>query len=684
MHADGAGRLGSRSPSPWSLSLSLCMSLSLGANLCRAGAAGGRGDEARAAAGSVHRARCAARCLSLQLPGVAAKLQHLQNNDSLAWCQNHKQCSKCLEPCKESWDPWDQECHSLCEPLFPKKSHECLASCEFLQSTLAIKQGGCPAPDRASGFAAACVESCARDAECSGLRKCCPNGCGHTCQLPRTLYRGVPLKPRKDLRFWERQPGQLELSWACRFNVSMEPVVYLLQARWNRGFHPSEDAAGPWHTVAQTTDQHVQLSGLSPSRWYQFRVAAVNVHGTRGFTAPSKHFRASGEPSAPPAPTNLRVGNASELADGRVSLRVLWDQPAEPDVPAHHYKAFWSWAVPGQARKTRRRTTHAAQNWLELEQLLPNTEYRLDLQAVGYWGQTRLKSPKATLRFSTPPAALPAAVSSAPQEPHEKPSPGEAQAQRPPHARRPSSVLEVGTPFYHDGRLQVRVYWKRTEGPAAGRFHVHWLPESCAHGFMPGPAARVTQENHMVLEDLAFACKYRVTVVPTRPRGWAQAETIFSTLPCAELKGKGHGHASCLHTQAAPRPEYLSASFSVLTGNVTAHLAWHMPTEPRPSSPALTGIQVTWAEVTEDSRDNSLPNSVVSQARVLPADHRELIVPGLRPSTLYRLELQALTAAGEGPAAVRTFRTPALSTGVHSPPTRHGHLQDRQPPMGTF
>ena len=41
----------------------------------------------------------------------------------------------------------------------------------------------------------------------------------------------------------------------------------------------------------QTTEERVQLADIRATRWYQFRVAAVNVHGTRGFTAPSKHFR---------------------------------------------------------------------------------------------------------------------------------------------------------------------------------------------------------------------------------------------------------------------------------------------------------------------------------------------------------------------------------------------------------
>ncbi|KAG8524564.1 Anosmin-1 [Galemys pyrenaicus] len=76
------------------------------------------------------------------------------------------------------------------QPLFPRKSSECLTSCEFLKHALAVKQGQCPAPEKSSGFAAACVESCEVDGECSGVKKCCPNGCGHTCQVPKTPYKG--------------------------------------------------------------------------------------------------------------------------------------------------------------------------------------------------------------------------------------------------------------------------------------------------------------------------------------------------------------------------------------------------------------------------------------------------------------------------------------------------------------
>lgn len=71
------------------------------------------------------------------------------------------------------------------------------------------------------------------------------------CILP-----GVPLKPRKELVFWEQPSGQLEIRWSSKFNISVEPVLYVVQRRWNYGIHPSEDDATDWQTVAQVQDQH--------------------------------------------------------------------------------------------------------------------------------------------------------------------------------------------------------------------------------------------------------------------------------------------------------------------------------------------------------------------------------------------------------------------------------------------
>lgn len=641
-------------------------------------------DESFSSAG-ICRARCTSRCLSLHLTRISTYIKHFQYNGSLVWCQNHKQCSKCLEPCKESWDLKKNHCQNFCEPLFPKKHYECLTSCEFLKSVLSVKQGDCPAPEKASGFAAACVESCEADNECSGVKKCCSNGCGHTCQVPKNMYKGVPLKPRKELSFTELQNGGLEVRWSSKFNISVEPVIYVVQKRWNYGIHPSEDDATSWQTLTQSTDERVQVPDVRASRWYQFRVAAVNVHGTRGFTAPSKHFRSSKDPSAPPAPTNLRIANSTTNDDGSLSMRIVWDLPEEPDIPVHHYKVFWSWTVNSKSvipsKKKRRKTTGGSHNYVVLEGLQPNSNYMVELQAITYWGQVRLKSAKVSLYFTS---------TQAPTSKDPAPTGGKAkkkvtEALLPPSRRRTSWLLEIGAPFYQDNQLQVKVYWKKTEDTSGGRYHVQWFPESCAHNETKGIEKALTHENYIILQGLTFSCQYKVTVQPAKSKGQLKAESIYFTTPaCSALKGKHHKHFSCppeeviVLPKVLAKPENLSASFIVHEGNITGHFSWklskvnlHQP---------MTGFQVTWAEVTTESRQNSLPNSIISQSQILPADHYLLTVANLRPSMLYRLEVQVLTTGGEGPATIKSFRTPDLPpSSAHRHHLKHHHSHHFKP-----
>lgn len=126
----------------------------------------------------------------------------------------------------------------------------------------------------------------------------------------------------------------------------------------------------------------MRLSDVRPGRWYQFRVAAVNTHGTRGFTTPSKHIHSSrgqtvllypvcdptisgkycinsllshSDPSNPPAPAELRVSNMSFGPGRAAAARVQWSMPADLDVPVHHYKVTWSWTTGRQSSLSKRR-----------------------------------------------------------------------------------------------------------------------------------------------------------------------------------------------------------------------------------------------------------------------------------------------------------------------------------------
>nr|XP_046238246.1 anosmin-1a [Scatophagus argus] len=608
---------------------------------------------------SVSRARCVSRCLSLH--SVAALSTSLQNNGSLGWCHDNKHCAKCLEPCKESWEKQRKSnCRELCEYVFPNKPWECVTSCEFLQSVLAVKQGSCPPPERATGFAAACVESCDHDRECSSQKKCCSNGCGHTCQSPKDLFKGAPLKPKKELSFEELSSGQLKVRWSSRFNISAEPVVYILQRRWNFGIQPSEDTATSWQMVTQTTEQGTRLSDIRPGRWYQFRVAAVNTHGTRGFTTPSKHIYSRREPSNPPAPTELRVANMSFGPGRAVSARLQWSMPADLDVPIHHYKVSWSSTAVGQpsaSPMTKRRKT-VRERQMELDSMQCNRSYNVEVQAVSYWGQSQLKGPRAILHFTTQ-----RTTTAAPGKPT-------------------GDILDVGKPFYHDGQLQVHVYWQRSMDPSVQFYRVRWGPDYCGHNQTRTVEKISTRENFVSLQGLLFSCKYKVLLQPVSKNSHPLTESAsFFTPSCVSIQAKSQKPITCpgekaSHQKVLMKAANLTASFEVQGGNMTAIFSWDLSTVLPHEH--LNGYQVTWAEVIPTSHHNNdkLPHSLISQSQIIPPDSNVLVVTGLHPASLYRLEVQAITTEGEGPATTRTFQTPGHQrTLKRRPRLRKHHLK---------
>lgn len=83
---------------------------------------------------------------------------------------------------------------------------------------------------------------------------------------------GVPLKPRREMSFLEDAEGRVKVAWVSKFNVSVEPIVYMVQSRWNVGIHPSEDDASPWTTVAMVTPLSFSCSSLPPETFLEIYI----------------------------------------------------------------------------------------------------------------------------------------------------------------------------------------------------------------------------------------------------------------------------------------------------------------------------------------------------------------------------------------------------------------------------
>ncbi|XP_036378471.1 anosmin-1b isoform X1 [Megalops cyprinoides] len=633
-----------------------CLFASTGAR--RTGAEDGENSE------KIYSARCTSRCLTLHMTQLTAAFKHLQSDDVLGWCENHRRCSQCLQPCRELWETRRIMSQKACE-----KHHECLTSSEFLMTLQTLKQGDCPPPQKASGFAAACVESCSGDRECSGSKKCCSNGCGHTCQAPANLFKGVPLKPKKDMSFLEDQLGQLEVTWMSKFNVSIEPVLYVLQRRWNYGIHPSEDDATPWQTVLMTMEDRVVLKDVRPHRWYQFRVSAVNSQGTRGFTTPSKHFFSSRDPFPPEMPRNVRGGNFSVRADGTVSVLLLWEPPADEDLAVHHYKVTWSVRVArrtGHDRKENSRVTEGVVSEIELEGLQPNTAYLVQVQAVAYWGQKRLKSSKSQLTFTTPSTAGSPGAASQGQVT------AEVSNELPTSHSTPTLLrLEAASPHYHNNQLQVKVFWKKRLQETvkdSTLYLLRWYPDVCANNVTKTEKTATVQGTHFVITGLLFACKYRVAVMPMSGQGHgSEAVTSVTTPQCSAVKGRGVKSVSCAREERHPlarkaqqRPERLTAAFHTVNGSLQGIFSWQV-SQAAPGQGSIAGFQFSWVQVSSSTSTTAVSDTLISQTQILAPDQYSLTVDHLQPESVYKVQVQALSAGGSGPSVVRTLHTPQLN-----------------------
>uniref|UniRef100_A0A667YCL0 Anosmin 1b n=1 Tax=Myripristis murdjan TaxID=586833 RepID=A0A667YCL0_9TELE len=585
-------------------------------------------------------ARCTSRCLTLHMTQLTAAFRHLQVHlYSLFSCQ------RCLQPCKELW-----ETRKVPSPKSCEKQTECVTSREFLASLRSSRQGDCPPPQRATGFAAACVESCSLDQHCPAPRKCCSNGCGHTCQAPANLYKGVPLKPRREMSFLEDSEGRVKVAWVSKFNVSVEPVVYMLQSRWNIGIHPSEDHASPWATVAMTLAEHVVLSELRPQRWYQFRVAAINSQGSRGFTTPSKHYISSKDPSPPDAPTSIRVTNQTLDHGVVVAVLLRWEPPRDGDLPVHHYRVTWT---PRHTHTSHgnRHSPHShthAQCELWLQGLQPATSYFLSVQTVAYWGQKRLKSPRAQIVFTT-------ITSTAAPNPV---SPGTLR-------------LEAAAPHYHDDQLQVKVFWKWLHQDP-GPYVLRWRPHTCDTNITSTERTTAVQGTHHTIKGLLFSCKYRVAVATEEDPG-SEAVTWVTTPACSSVRVRA-GKALPCNTEERPlsgrkvilRPERLTADFQQVNGTLLATFRWRL-SQHALHQPAIEGFQFTWTQLDLHSgvtvATEGQEDTLISQTQIVSPSQRSVTVSGLQADSTYQLQLQVLTAGGSNGAAVsKIIRTPVINT----------------------
>ncbi|XP_072264291.1 anosmin-1-like [Pyxicephalus adspersus] len=335
------------------------------------------------------------------------------------------------------------------------------------------------------------------------------------------------------------------------------------------------------------------MTDIRSSRWYQFRVAAVNVHGTQDFTTPSKHFHSSKDPLPPAAPTGLRHGNVTSAHDGTLTVRITWTAPQEQDLKIHHYRISWSSKPNGDlhigSTTDSWRITDGANTEFTLDNLLPNTEYLVKIQAVSFWGQKRLKSLRSQLIIQTT---------------LKDPKLSKFNRVNVCKSFHTSCTLQAFS-VYHNNQVQIKVSWKpKSENHVEfNTYLVKWKPVLCENNENVPEEKATVQGSNFVISGLLFACKYKVTVRPFTLQATSVEEVTFVKTPrCNNMKVKNLKDAQCprqgrhrLSRNVIQRMEKISASFYNVNGKIKGEFRW----KAIKSAPAqnLTGVLFSWADI---------------------------------------------------------------------------------------
>ncbi|KAM3176222.1 hypothetical protein ACTXT7_006920, partial [Hymenolepis weldensis] len=246
-----------------------------------------------------------------------------------------------------------KECVQQCASGELKEGWVCHTGCRELDTAMKNRFGDCPTttgaiipseqndhwinvPDIPSS------PICTLDADCPGDKMCCSGAC-----MVPVFGTDIPQHVQPPQITEENTPRSFELNWNIGGEnraTFKEPVLYVLQVRTYFGPEFDPMNANPWKTLTMTTIPGARLSDPDVGWWYQYRIAAVNQYGSRGFgdsTTPPVHVT-SQLPQAASSPRQLVDGVWRFQADGGVHVRIDWKHPASAVIPVTEYQIKWA------------------------------------------------------------------------------------------------------------------------------------------------------------------------------------------------------------------------------------------------------------------------------------------------------------------------------------------------------
>nr|CDS30401.1 anosmin 1 [Hymenolepis microstoma] len=306
-----------------------------------------------------------------------------------------------------------KECVRQCAPDELQEGWVCHTGCRKLDTAMKNRFGDCPTTTEAIMPAEQnnhwinppdipSPPICTLDTDCPGDKMCCSGAC-----MVPVFGNDIPQHVQLPQITEENSPRSFELSWNIGGEnraTFEEPVLYVLQVRTYFGPEFDPMNANPWKTLTMTTIPGARLSDPDVGWWYQYRIAAVNRYGSRGFgdsTTPPVRVT-SQLPQAASSPRQLVDGVWRFQADGGVHVRIEWKTPASAVIPVTEYHIQWAPDDSSSDKTTFLHIVPASQTHYLLRNLKTNMSYQILVHAISSWGTKTFTSAPATHFIITP------------------------------------------------------------------------------------------------------------------------------------------------------------------------------------------------------------------------------------------------------------------------------------------
>ncbi|CAH8512388.1 unnamed protein product [Schistosoma intercalatum] len=380
------------------------------------------------------RARCKAKCLRLfNNPGEQKAFSRIWNNEKLndldwSTCFTNLQ-EQCSSDCFTTCDLPPTECLTHCTD----KTIGCQIGCFLIKQTCENQPNECSNSmylmndlnytssinqnnqtqynELKYPVVNDCVNNCQLHNDC---KACCKSKC-HQLNTDSIYNELVPPRPiHLNSTISSTNTNIIKLSWSVQYqNITstMNPIVFILQIRICICKVFDENYASTWQTLIMTHEFGANLEAFEPGRLYQFRIAAVSIHGTKGFGLSTDAYpRDPVRPSPPGSPRNVTDSMWRLYSSGKISLLLKWQPPVRSDLPLTEYLITWSidhgyLHTDGQTLEALiqfTQTINPERTECILDNLKPATSYKIQVRAISYWhGFGNLESQPNTIFLST-------------------------------------------------------------------------------------------------------------------------------------------------------------------------------------------------------------------------------------------------------------------------------------------